>query len=405
MYNSSRITSPYLIANITAALLFTILLVHFSNSYFSYALGIFILFTLWLFFSNRHRGASFSITFHPIKNLILSILAFYATLIIASISLMDAKSLSKAIDYTLLCLPFFMLYTLRMQYMVDTGVKWGLLMGGILICIGGFYFWHVSYGNRMVSFFAHPNHFGTAIAMIIPFLLYFTYRSTKLFERVLLCSVIAVLLFCFFHTESRGAMLGLGSAAGTAIFLLAFQKRHLLNKRMLRGTICIIAFLFALGVGAVLYVNSNRTGAGKIGGERIIMLEASYHMWNDHKLLGVGLANWEDSYYSDVYHPKEGRETHLSMAHNMPVHLFATTGILGGIAYLTFLFTMLYGLYRSMDRSTDIWFSLAAMTAFLAFTIQGLVDTTIINKIPSRIFFALMGYYFASYNNIRISHN
>lgn len=31
-----------------------------------------------------------------------------------------------------------------------------------------------------------------------------------------------------------------------------------------------------------------------MGGERIMMLEASYRMWQDHKMVGIGPGNWEE---------------------------------------------------------------------------------------------------------------
>lgn len=41
-------------------------------------------------------------------------------------------------------------------------------------------------------------------------------------------------------------------------------------------------------------VCSQREDTSKIGGERIIMLEASYAMWQDHKWMGIGMDRWED---------------------------------------------------------------------------------------------------------------
>lgn len=39
-----------------------------------------------------------------------------------------------------------------------------------------------------------------------------------------------------------------------------------------------------------------------------MMLEASWEMWNDHKLTGVGPGKWGEYYYSPKYHPKDGHE-------------------------------------------------------------------------------------------------
>lgn len=83
------------------------------------------------------------------------------------------------------------------------------------------------------------------------------------------------------------------------------------------------------------------------------------------------------------------------MPHNMFVYFLTTAGIWGGVGYLLFLGLSVWGLYKSAGAIDNPWLSAAILAAFWALTIQGLVDTTIINKIPSRIYFALMGYYIA----------
>ena len=58
------------------------------------------------------------------------------------------------------------------------------------------------------------------------------------------------------------------------------------------------------------------------------------------------------------------------------------------------------GLYLVLREQGSFLLSICALIPFFAFFIQGLVDTTIINKIPARMYFALMGYLTAlSINN------
>ena len=49
------------------------------------------------------------------------------------------------------------------------------------------------------------------------------------------------------------------------------------------------------------------------------------------------------------------------------------------------------GLHLSVKKRQDYYWCLAISIIFLSFFLQGMVDTTIINKIPGRMYFALMG--------------
>lgn len=63
--------------------------------------------------------------------------------------------------------------------------------------------------------------------------------------------------------------------------------------------ICLISFNY--------FVEEKHTGwdPDTMGGERIMMLEASYRMWQDHKMVGIGPGNWEEYYYSESIIPKK----------------------------------------------------------------------------------------------------
>ena len=131
----------------------------------------------------------------------------------------------------------------------------------------------------------------------------------------------------------------------------------------------------------------------------MFMIEASIDMWKDHPIIGVGAAHWYENYYG-TYHPGEASEKGLTMPHNMPLYFLSTGGILGGIGFIAFYVLSFMGLYLVLREQGSFLLSICALIPFFAFFIQGLVDTTIINKIPARMYFALMGYLTAlSINN------
>lgn len=382
-------------SNLACALLCLILCIRFSASYFSYALAVFFLFLLWDLWTHRNDKV---LSLHASGGQLFAfgIALCYGSCLLSSALLGDNKSMKETGDIAALTLPFFMLYFLRSNHDVDLGVRSGFFLGTLVFCINAF-FVHTDYaGDRMISFFAHPNHLGTAIAILLPFTAWHFRHTKHLIIRVLLAALAAVMLYCLWRTESRGAMVALAAGIGLSFFVMAIVQRKSIGLKRLAVLAVSACLVLSAGAGLLYGIQSTRSERSARGGERIEMLEASYEMWKDHKLLGVGLANWQENYYSERYHPKTGIEKGLSMPHNMPAYFFSAAGLLGGTGYLAFLILSFAALYRAAGRTRDKWLTAAALAAFFAFHIHGLVDSTIINKIPSRIFFALMGYSLAA---------
>lgn len=384
-----------IIANMIALLCLVCICIKFTSAHFTYAL---IFWGLLVGISVYHFGkwtVLKSLKQKIASRFLMGLFLFYGCLLLSSILLWDDMSFWMSWDLLWMTASFFMFYTIGRWYNIHYGFQWGLFWGSICLALKGLYQWYLAPGTRIQSFLWHPNGFGEVIGLLLPFLLYYAYKNKNSIVKFVFVTVILILLFDLYHTESRGAMMGLGiGIAGSAIFGLSMYWRTISAKwRLEIAAMAICAF--ALGAGMVDRVSSERDAWGASGGERLLMLEASYHMWDDHKWLGVGLANWETAYYSDAYHPKEGREQGLDMPHNMPIYFFSTTGILGGLGYCFFLLVSFWTILKKSrdDRSKAL--SMAMMAMFLAFTAQSMVDMTIINKYSARIYFALWGYYLA----------
>lgn len=376
--------------------LLTIICVRFSASYFSYALGMFVLYFLYdAYISHKNQKKFWPDTNKTGRYLLGGTALFYLILLGDNLLLNDWQSVAKGVDIALLSVPFYMFFFLESKHGIGQGIRWGVLAGSTIITVYGLYKGLLGMDGRYESFFAHPNHFGTAIAMLCPFLCMIFWKEQKIWKKVGIGILILAMLFCLYKTGSRGAIaaffVGVIISLGSMLWL--YRSRISGKTKKMIGIFLVLICL--IGGAAFGYLQSERKGAAKIGGERIIMLEASYEMWQDHKWMGIGMDRWGEYYYSPQYHPKTGHETNLSMPHNMFIYFLSTAGIWGGIGYLLFLGLSVWGLYKTAGVIDNPWLSAAMLAAFWAFTIQGLVDTTIINKIPSRIYFALMGYYMA----------
>lgn len=382
--------------NTIAALIFTIICVRFSASYFSYAVGIFLLYFLYDAYVSHKNQREFWPNINKIGRYLLGGTAlFYMVLLGDNLLLNDWQSVAKGMDIALLSVPFYMFFFLEGKHGVDRGIQWGVLSGSTIITVYGLYKGLLGIDGRYESFFAHPNHFGTAIAMLCPFLCMLFWKEQKIWKKAGIGILILAMLFCLYKTESRGAIAAFLGGILISLGSMLWLYRSRIPKKAKKMISIFLVLVCLIGGAAFGYLQSERKGAAKIGGERIIMLEASYEMWQDHKWMGIGMDRWGEYYYSPQYHPKTGHETNLSMPHNMFIYFLSTAGIWGGVGYLLFLGLSAWGLYKTAGVIDNPLLSVAILAAFWAFTIQGLVDTTIINKIPSRIYFALMGYYIA----------
>lgn len=382
-------------ANIVGAALCAILCVRFSASYFSYALGIFILFLLYHLWTHR-KCTPLKIPRSEARGWILGILLLYGACFVSSALLGNRPGMRESGELAVLSLPFFMMYFLRAHYPIDAGFGAGLSLGASVLCLGGFFLSDGLLDGRMQSFFPHPNGFGSVLMLLIPFAGYYSLLTKNAIGKILMTALCAVMLYCLWRTGSRGAMVSLIAGIGLSFLVMAIVQRKVIGKKKLAALALAACLVFAAGAGLFYEIQSTRTARSARGGERIEMLEASYAMWQDHKFLGVGMTNWEKNYYSERYHPENGIEKDLYMPHNMPAYFFSTAGLLGGSGYLAFLALTFLSFYRAAGRAKDKWLAAAAFAVLLAFHINGLVDETIINKLTTRLFYGLMGYSLAA---------
>ncbi len=378
-------------ANFVAALFFSMIFIRFNIAYFSYAMVPFLLLFLYNALTDIFHHQRVLPSFQPIKWIIIGCLFFYGSIIFSEILKENQGGIYLATYYSKYIIPLFMAWYLAARYDIFTGVKWGIILGGLILVIVSCFFLFNHPFERLAIFKLHPNHVGTMWALLIPVSIYFWIKEKNLLLKTIMAFLIASELFCLYSTESRSAIFSLFIAAAISFALLISINKSISTKQYIEVGVAI-SIAVILAIASVFYINSSREGLQKIGGERIMMIEASYKMWDDHKLLGVGLDKWKENYYSDQYHPKEGTEKNLHMAHNMIVHFFATTGIIGGLGYLFLLVCSLYAFLRNRHYISDTALFLTGLTIFWIFTIHGMTDQTIINVTISRIYFALIGY-------------
>lgn len=390
------------ISNIFLFFIMIIISWEFKASYFSYALILFVLFLMIDGYYSFHH----QLPFLPKRNktfyvILLGILSFYLAFNFTSLMHWTHIDLVKSMDYTWLCFPFFMTWWILSKYDAERGFRWGILVGAVIACVIGLHQWCINPGIRIESSYAHPNHFGTMINLTLPLIGYYAVHVKNNAYKILSVCTMIVQLGCLYLTGSRGALLALIGAVVLGMLWAYVSLREYKNIRFGKYA-CVFIILILIGGGFTLYhmgqernldvVRMAETGdsVAKAGGERMQMIRASIAMWEDHKLFGVGAGHWGEAYYGQ-YRPSDIHEEGHSMPHNMPLFFLSTGGLVGAAGYCIFIILSIVALTKVVKMGRSLKWGIAVYMIFLSFFLQGLVDTTIINKIPARMYFALMG--------------
>ena len=390
--------------------------------------------------------------FRTVKENWLGIAIFLGTVLLASLLLGDKASIHKAFKYIYWTLPFLLAAYLGKLADIRYAAAGGALLSVALSSINVAYLnYLLLQGHKLVAtrgpivdgrlgaFLSYPTHYALLLICTLPLLLCF-YTDKKLRTNPLVITISSVVtllgLWSLWKTGSRGAMIGL-LAGGLLTFALFcyFRKQGMLFLKGLAVGIAVVVVILLVGIQG-----RNRTYGDSA---RIRMWRSSYAMWQDHKLLGVGLENWQKEYAGKYIRKKEIKkearqqyldektkkkqkiaatkkaavkkarkkviakrervriaawqkaaiksESSFDMPHNVIAWFFSTTGLLGGIGYL--LFVAYYGrlLYRKIKDNPGEWIFYVGLWSFLAVTVHGLVDAGVTNKEAARLLFLILG--------------
>ena len=363
----------------------------------------------------------------------LGLAVFLGSVLLASLLLGDKPSIHMAFKYVYWALPFLLVAYLGkladIRYAVAVGgllsiavtsvnvayLHYLLLHGHKLVGPGG-----PVVGGRLGAFLSNPNHYSVLLICTLPLLLCF-YMDKKLRSNPLASTfsiTVTILgLWSLWKTGSRGAMIGLfaGGLSAFALFCF-FQKQGKLFRNGLTVGAAIVAVVLLAGIqGGEIRKYSDAA--------RLRQLKSCYAMWQDHKLLGVGLENWQKEYAAHYVLKDEIRQEVLQRyfggkkaatkqeadriaawqnaaikhesayptPHNVFAWFFSTTGALGGIGYLLFVVYYCKLLCSRIKDNSKEWILYVGIWALLAITIHGLVDVGITNKEAARLIFLVLG--------------
>ena len=318
-------------------------------------------------------------------------LFFLIAIILSSICIFDIQSIRVALNYVIYSLQFMLAYLLVKDYRCSRYGIYGLLFGLLTVCVIDLYNYVVLNKQRLGVMFGHPNLDASMIEMLLPicilYIVYLLYKKNNTYEIIFLGVLFLVGVVCLFLTKSRGAILG--SVLGLFLSSIFFVYKYKKMKSIIRVLVPIF-LVCMIGVFGLYSVNNGKFNRS-YDNERLLLIESSYNMWNDHKMFGVGLANWKKEYGNGYILPN-AKEPNLSFPHNVYIYYFSTTGIVGGIGFLTFLYLIVKYLVCNLSfRGLNGAMTFALLWVLIAISIHGLVDGGLVLKKCYKLFCGILG--------------
>mgnify|MGYP005963206461 CR=1 FL=1 len=324
--------------------------------------------------------------------IVYSIFLFISSLFISSFFIGDKKSIDYAFKFLYWMLPFFVVFY-GFKLCKNINIPLYSFTMALLVSAGAvLYQYYFLDKLRPGGLYFQPNHFASMMDILFPFATMFVlknlYECKNKIIGVILFLPIIIGIYALFLSGSRGGLIGI--FIGFLLCVICFFLRKLKLTSFILGLSTIIV-LFA-GSMIVAYNYMPDLFQRSYDNERLLLIESSYNMWNDHKLFGIGLDNWEEE-YNDKYKLPQAREK-LDMPHNILAFFFSTTGLIGGMGYIIFvcgIFIFLINALRECRKRQTIFVVLAMLWALFAINIHGMVDVGLNNKFVMRLFSGTLG--------------
>ena len=252
-----------------------------------------------------------------------------------------------------------------------------------------YYFTKLPEGVRLSLFNFGPNAIAALLEINLPFVIIIAYnafsKNLSIIYKFISCSAALLCIFALVATGSRGALIGF-FAGLVILFLIKIKiaKQWSFNIKK----VSVIMLLGICFVGSV-FLKTDFQLVRSYDMERVRLVESSYNMWKDNKLLGVGLNNWRENYVSKYILP-DARER-LDFPHNTVAYFFSASGIIGGIGFLIFTFGILAFLINVLKLDYNNIYIQAMLWAFIAFSVHGLFDLGFLMKQSERLIFTYLG--------------
>lgn len=340
---------------------------------------------LYVDFQSRKRGL-------PPKGILVVILILWGAVIVSALFSADvAKGMGAFFDKCLYrSTPMFLiLFAVRKPEKIVFLAK--CLLASVLIngCVAVYQFVAAGMvlGGRYAGFLNYM-HYATILSMTFLSLWIGVLKDTVPRRRCLWGALMAVVGGLLLIDYTRGAWLG--AAIGMMVLGLFAVRQRL---KMLLAYACVLAV--AMGLMAsfpempmVQRIVSVADSNEQSHMERKLLWQSAEQMFEDNPLLGIGPGRFKDC-YPDYISPL-AKEPHLTHAHSNFMHMLAEGGAVGELAFLIFVFYLLYFSVSRRERQGETA-RLCIMAAVLGLMLHGLTEYTWGASVTMKFFWTVLG--------------
>lgn len=269
---------------------------------------------------------------------------------------------------------------------ISVGVAW--LLG--LFGLGQFFrleYLLATSGTRVDATIGNPAFLAVYMLFNLAFALYLFFKRRNIAARGYY--LVSALLFAWtvFASQTRGAVIGLVAGVIVSGLLLVFYQKE--NKRLKRVALIAVVAVVVLGGGLFAArhtaVIQNSTILARLTSisltertveTRLVTWRAAWEGWKEKFIIGSGLENFGeifDKRFPPTVYQKEGSQIWFDRAHNLILDRGTTTGIVGLLLYLAFLFYPAWRFWRSLSKRPEHRVTAIIFLGFItAFFIQDL---------------------------------
>jgi len=231
--------------------------------------------------------------------------------------------------------------------------------------------------NPIITTLGNPNYSGALLAILATLTFSFIFdKQIVAWQRIFFLILTFGLILTIYLSDARQGLLSLVIGLGFFISLKFLKKSRILGFISFFGLflISIIAVAGILQKGPLerfLYKDSVSL--------RGHYWRAGINMFRENIFTGVGIDSYGDFFrlYRDPSFPlKYGYDLTSNNAHNVPIQMFATGGMLVGMSYLAMIFLVLYFFTKGFKRfgGSESNMLCGVFSAWLAFQSQSIVS-------------------------------
>jgi O-antigen ligase len=218
----------------------------------------------------------------------------------------------------------------------------------------------IIYESVIIGTFGNANSVAGYLAASLPILLGLSILAGTRLQKSLVGIGVVLSVIVIGLTYSRGAWLALSAAMVVFNFPVIKRIWQRIKKKLLRFIILLLTIILAGNVFYVIYHMDQDASKG-----RIFLWKIATVMIKDYPIFGIGYGNYPVQYLnyqakffenpaSSIYYD---HAANIKEAHNQYLQIFAETGLMGSVIFLSIIFIFFIYCIRilSSEKKGDLW--------------------------------------------------